>query len=100
MDGLVSYRKILLTFLALHLAALEKHIEIMELLLKDASINVNTLSNDKNTVLHYFVRGAFTSMEQPSANRIMQTLLKRGVPIDAQNEVGESAIFLAIIKGI
>ncbi len=83
----------------MHIAALEKKIEVLEFLIKQDKVDAGIASNEKNTVLHYFVRQSFTADEQLLANNLIKNMVKRGAGLDSQNEVGETPIFLAVLKG-
>ncbi len=91
--------KYLMIILALHHAALEKRLDVIELLLKHEELDVEAISNDRNNVLHYLVRHTFTPDEQYAANNLIHVLVQRGAQINGKNEIGETPLFLAVLKG-
>lgn len=71
----------------------------MEMLLKQDELDAEAISNDRNNVLHYLVRHKFTPDEQYVANNLIKLLVQKGAKVNLQNEIGETPLFLAVLKG-
>ena len=80
----------------LHSACKGGNTNIIEALLNRGAF-VRALTDEKATPLHYFVR---SKNENPiSIHNILTLLIKKGNPVDSQNQNGESALHHASLSG-
>eukprot|EP01114_Cavostelium_apophysatum_P019417 TRINITY_DN6258_c0_g1_i2.p1 TRINITY_DN6258_c0_g1~~TRINITY_DN6258_c0_g1_i2.p1 ORF type:complete len:756 (+),score=189.27 TRINITY_DN6258_c0_g1_i2:230-2497(+) len=84
----------------LHLATMEKRLDVIELLLDHNQVDPMVVSDSNgNIALHYLARHSFSEEEQVQANRIISRMLSRGVDINFENGLGETPLSWAVLKG-
>jgi ankyrin repeat protein len=78
---------------------MEKQLEILDFLIQQEGVDVMAPANNKNVSLHYLVRHQFDDQEQILCDKIIQHMIKRGVAIDAQNDMRETPLFQSCLRG-
>lgn len=77
----------------------ERHFEVIQLLLEQDQINPSIATSELNTPLHYFVRLQFDEEKVTLGRNILSLFIKKGVDLNAVNNMGESPLFGACFRG-
>jgi len=78
---------------ALHLASAQGYYDLLTLLIPQGDVGLQEKTNSGDTALHLAVR------KLHNRNDVVQTLLKAGIDIHAQNELGETVLHVAAVNG-
>ena len=82
-------------FTPLHCGALERKLHSLIFLLGYKTIDVNATNRESSNVLHYFVRIPVTEDNVVLYRLVLDTLIVKGIEINAQNSHGEAPIHFA-----
>ena len=78
---------------------MEKHLEVLDLLIQQETVDVTAKASNKNIPLHYLVRHQYNDQEQRLTEKIIHLMIKRGVSVNSANDMGETPLFQACLRG-